>query len=59
MKARRRKLPASEVRRCCKNPDLPAALQPGFCDLKFCEDPALLMNRRRRRRKVGVEGIRI
>ena len=46
-------------RRCCKNPNLPAALVPGFCSLKICENPQLLKKRRVRRRRENVERVRI
>jgi len=52
-------LPARPLKKCCKNPNLPAALVAGFCALKFCEDPELLKKRRRRRRRENVERVRI
>lgn len=55
-KAKRR---AGDGPRCCKNPNLPAAPVPGFCDLKFCEDPELLIKRRKRQRRESVERVRI
>jgi len=59
MRTRKTKPTAADGRRCCKNPNLPAALVPGFCDLKFCENPKLLKNRRMRRRRENVERVRI
>ncbi len=52
-------LPARSLKKCCQNPNLPAALVPGFCALKFCERPQLLTKRRLRRRRENVERVRI
>ena len=59
MKSRKTKVRPAGGPRCCKNPNLPAVLVPGFCDLKFCEIPELLKKRRVRRRRENLERVRI